>query len=758
SPPLEYRKKLCTIILQNFAEILLKHFNTFAYEEAAAVYGTMQKLLANTKMSMPPTIQKTIQAAILWLTETQHHNELQKIFDKCVLEMNDALDAENPAPVLEQIHYALLTAATQADTTIPGHIEERYQSQIEDYELQRSRRIKIIVSAVTCACIFLCCMILWGLTIRNFNNTVTETLVSLQQIESEKRYEDIPGTIQQIEIQHQSIIKNPQIVAAFERLGNLYDEDKKRSDEFERYYSQAMKTLDNTPELDQNTAEQIKLSIEQTEKLMRTLSEKSQFSELKHRYDSASFTLKTKQNTEYNENIDTISKEFNDLRENTDRTSDEIILNLTKLSSQINALQQQYPDASDTLKKQSDFLLESVSKYETKIKSELEQNETFENLVNKIPKLTDYKNALQYFATKFPQHPVVTDAEEVLNELDNIQLVVGVLHNLKMSYLANAHDINKLHENAAEILTTIDDLASKISGSPDELFPPTQYLRVLSEMKPYTQDTFKLTKTFLHDLTQKKVWRWIQKDNWYYLTKKTEKTGNYSYITDFLSKDNLLKIHESEFKPENVPNNTQSDFSLNALEKLDNINNNAVEVVCDLIEELLKPNEFDPIMKVILLDSFITDISSIDPIFETNFKRCSEIIATSSVDKGTNWMNVDLKNTVSQRNLANTVLNRMPSIDELIKKTKNEHNKFNNLIGQFNLEFECVGILTQKDKKWHCNVKSSLTDKNGTLYILRQTPNNIIAPIPIGSNSETGIQLTGNENSYLQCLPVFLKR
>jgi hypothetical protein len=761
SPPSEYRQKLCTILLQKHAETLLKHFNTFSYNEAAAVYGVMQKMLAVTNMPMPASIRQTIRAAVLWLTETQRHNELQKTFNKCAADLNDALDAEGPAPVLEQIHYALLNAAAQADAAIPNHLEERYQTQIDRYELQKARRIKIIVTAVACACIFLGGLIIWGLTVRNFNRTVSETLATLQKLENEKRYDDIIGTIQQIELQHHGVSTDPQIAAAFEKMRNLYDVNQKRADEFLRYYNQAVKALDDNPEPDQNTAKEIKIAVEQAEKLMQTLQEKTQFAELKRRYDSATLTLQTKLNAEYSNHIETISNEFNALHRNANLTPNEILLQLNKLSLRINTLKQQQPDASHALQSQSSIMLDSITKYEAKIKSEFEQNDTFKKLIHKLPKLTEYKNALQIFVTKYPNHPATTDAEEVINELDDVKIVTDLQRDLAASYSANAFDIKRLRASSTELLTTLTELSSKISGSPDQIFPPAQYLKILSEKNHDTQDAFKSTKSFLQNLTQKKVWRWIKKDNWYYLTKKPEKPdriGNYDYITTFVSENKPISIYESEFKPEKIPKYTQAEFSINALKKLDNADTNAVEVVCDLIGELLKSDDIDPILKYILLDLFITDASALDPIFDQNFKRYVDIIATSGVDKITNWMDVDSKNTIPQRNLAAVALSRMADAEKIIEKTKNEYNQFKNLIGKFNLDFECVGILTHKDHDWNCVLKSPLTGKTGTLYVLRRKPDNTIVPIPIGNNSESGIKLNNNETALLQCLPVFLKR
>ncbi|MDR0392555.1 MAG: hypothetical protein LBH59_11645 [Planctomycetaceae bacterium] len=758
-PPSEYRQKLCTIILQNHAETLLKHFNTFSYNEAAAVYGTMQKMLTTTNMQMPQSIRQIIRAAVLWLTETHRHNELQKTFNKCAADLNDALDSESSLIVLEQLHYALLTAATQADATIPTHLEERYQAQINAHELQRSRRIKILVTAVSCACIFIGGLIMWGLTSRNFNRAVAATLATLQQIENEQRYDDILTTLQQIEQQHYGVSLDPQVAAAFEKMRNLHDSDKKRADEFNRYYNQATKTLDNSPEPDLATAKQIKVAVDQAEKLMRTLPEQSQFAELKRRYESSTLSLQTKLNAEYSSNIETISNEFHDLRKNTKLTSNEIILRLNKLSLQINTLKQHYPDVPQSLQSQSNILLDLIAKYETKIKSEFEQNDAFNNLVNKISKLNEYKDELQNLVAKYPQHPATLDAEDVIKELDDIKVVADLLHNLASSYSAHASDAKKLHANSTELLSTLNELSSKISVEADQLFPPAQYLKTLSQTNPDAQETIKTTKSFLQNLTQKTVWRWIKKDKWYYLTRKPEKPDrvrSYDYITTFVSENKPVSIYESDFQPEKVPQTTQSDFSLNALKKLDNTDADTVDVICDLIGELVVLEDIDPILRYILLDLFFTDGSAMDSIFNTNFKRCVDIFATSGVDKLTNWMDVDSKNTTPQRNLATVALSRISDIDKIIAKTKTERNQFKNLIGKYNLDFECVGILMRKENQWYCNFKTSISGKTGTLYILRQKLENIITPIPIHTTPNTETQLINND-AFLQCLPVFIK-
>jgi hypothetical protein len=172
---------------------------------------------------------------------------------------------------------------------------------------------------------------------------------------------------------------------------------------------------------------------------------------------------------------------------------------------------------------------------------------------------------------------------------------------------------------------------------------------------------------------------------------------------------------------------------------------------------MLSANGIDPILKCVFLDSFISDLSKIDPIFASNFKRYHEIVQKSGVDMFTNWMDVNSKNTIPQRNLAQAALERLPDIKGLTEKTRKEQSQLKNSIGKVHPQFEWIGILSRKDGTWNCLTKSMLNIGIGDIYILRQKADHTISPVKIGnvSNGEIKINTT---TSCLQCIPVFFKQ
>ncbi|MDR2440910.1 MAG: hypothetical protein LBE12_16230 [Planctomycetaceae bacterium] len=370
-PPNEFRQKLCESKLQGYADLLLHYFAAFDYSQASAIYGQIQQLLATNNMAIPSDVERTIRPVVLWLNETQKQTVLQNEFMHCSTVLQQALETESPVSILERLYYALSTAASQAGTIIPPELEELYRSQISDYELRKSRTVKVVVTSIVCLCLLIGSLIAWGLFQRHHSNRVQEILATLK--------------------------------------------------------------------------------------------------------------------------------------------------------------------------------------------------------------------------------------------------------------------------------------------------------------------------------------------------------------------------------------------------KIDAIHNNAAEVVCELLEKMLSASGIDPILKCIFLDSFISDLSKIDPIFASNFKRYHEIVQKSGVDMFTNWMDVTSKNTIPQRNLAKAALDRLPDIKEITAKTLKEQSQLKNSIGNIYPQFEWIGILSRKDGTWNCQTKSTLNNATGDIYILRQKVDNTISPIKIGSvsNGKTQINTT---ISCLQCIPIFFKQ
>ncbi|MDR0336363.1 MAG: hypothetical protein LBI18_04665 [Planctomycetaceae bacterium] len=758
SPPKELRQQLCVTMLQSHADLLLHCHAMFDYPQALAIYEQIQRLLTTHKMTIPADMERTIRPAVLWMNETQKQSTLQNEFMRCSVALQQALETESPVPTLERLYYTLSTAASQAGTIIPTELEDLYRSQISAHELRKSRTVKIIVTSIVCLCLLVSGLIAWGFFQQHHNKRIQEILETLQKIETEKRFEDIAGTIQRIETDSSDIAGHAKIVANIERLRSLLKEDEERAKDFERYYTQALASLDTSEKPDINQLRQIKIAVDQAETLAQSSQEKTKFSELKRKYDSTLSARKRELDLEYNKKLTAISEAFNELRKNTSLPKNELLSQLQDFVRQIEMLQKQSDDITPSMKKQGQAILDSIAAHQKKIEKESEQDQAFQNLIKYVPNWDAYKTALKEFVAKYPDHFVTSDAAEVLKELDTIKEVAVPLQNLSEVYSKHTNNFKSLQKESKELWKQYEKLSSKISGSPEVIFSQGKIIETLSKMEPFTTESFKTTESLLKSLSQREVYPWVdeKEGKWYYLTRKPDKEGNYPYITTFVSEEKTFRIRENEFNRDKMLVGTQYQFAIAAMKKIDAIQDNAAEIICELLEKMLSVNGIDPILKCVLLDSFISDLSKIDPIFASNFKRCHEIVQKSGVDMFANWMDVNSKNTFPQRNLAKAALDRLPDIKGITAKIAREQSQLKNSIGKTHPRFEWNGILARKDGTWNCLTKSSLSDE-GDIYVLRQKADNTISPVKIGDVSSGEIQIPSGI-SCLQCIPIFFKQ
>lgn len=181
-PPTQYRQMICTCLLQNYADTLLKHFADFNYPQSANVYALIQQTLVANAASMPINIQNIIRPAIAWINKVQKQNELDKQVKQQSLKLQRALESESPKPILERLYYELNTIVSQAGLKISEELDEFYHSKIDEIESHKSQFVKIIVVAIIGLCVLIGSLIMWGLTAKNNKQKINDVITKSQQI------------------------------------------------------------------------------------------------------------------------------------------------------------------------------------------------------------------------------------------------------------------------------------------------------------------------------------------------------------------------------------------------------------------------------------------------------------------------------------------------------------------------------------------------------------------------------------------------
>lgn len=761
-PPIDFRRRLTASVLQDYADSLMEYFAIFDHDNASRTYDTIREILASEQMAMPPSVHTQIRPAVQWLDETRRQNTFQNEFNNAVTVLHNALEEETPLSTLERLYYNLSGAATKAGTIIPAELEELYQAEVSRQHTSATRRNQLIFVSVVAASLLLGGVLAWGLNQRFHLGRINETLATLRTIEEEKRYEDITGTLERIETNSPEIAKNVEVTAAMQRLRSMLAEDEKRAAEFSRYHSLADAQLETPKKPEFHELLPIGISVDQAGKHARSPHEKSLYSEVKRKFDTALAVRKREIDEGYSNALAKISDDFNEIRRDTDLPSAESITRLREAVRRLDLLQK-LPDITEALKEQGEAVAELIREHEKKMQRKMEQEKAQERLFSSIPRWDDYQAELKRFAVGFSDHPSASDASDVQKEWDGIKEAAVVLRDLANSYTRLAGDFTSLQKESDKLLEKYKELASRLPDSAGVLFPPGPYLEELVKITSDSPNLFRSTEALLKSLSQRNVYPWVddRQGQWYYLTRKPDKADTYTYITTFVSEERTYRIRDVDFNVTKIPSVTQYAFAANALKKIDGIKNNADFVVCDLLHELLRKQVgsepgLDPILQCILADLLITDMSKADPFFASNIKRAHEIIQKSGVDLLTNWMDVQSKNTIPQRNMARAAIERLPEIRPLAEKIQRERSRFKDNLMQFRPHFEWVGVLTKKNGKWDCVLKSGTTAaESGDLYVFRQKADQSIMAVKIGRISPEKIEWGSGETALIQCLPVF---
>ena len=755
APPVEYRQKICTAVLEKYANELMQHFSAFDYPHADAAYQSMQNVLSTNRMAMPAAIERNIRAAVQWLQETATEEQYLTQFQRETAELQEALDVYTPRETLENLYFALQNTASHLNRAIPKELESHYHSRIDYLHRVEKYRYGIVITIFGGSIILTAAIVIYALMERSFLEQVAQTLETLQQIETENKIDDIDRTLNAIK---PKVANSSAVAPIVARLQGMLDKDNNRAKEFERYRSQADLLMDQKS--DKAGLKAAKSSVDQADKLKRTPQEIMLFTDLRSKYDRLFRQNQLEDDQEFSGQLAKYRQEFNDLPQsaNASYPPDKLVDQLKTLTANVRNLLSQYPDISVQQKREGDGLLDTIAKRQQSVQQTAAETEEFRSMLQRIGNLPSCKRILQDFSTKFPRHPAADDIKNVVKDFDSIQSAVESFQALCRSYTSSASNLKSQYEAAAAKIANIE-----------LVFPYSKDILILANMKPIDGNTFKATEELLKTIARRDLYPWIDhNDHWYYLTAKPlNDEGNrvinadkLEYVTTLGStpKKYTLTSNNTERNKDNYEL-LQSKFAGDVLVQIDKLTTDpnkqidAAEIIGRLLVKMNEAPGIDPILKIILFHSFISDYSKVDPVFADNFKRIVKLIEEGDVDLSMNWMDVEARETVSQRQKAKVMLNRIVELQAVVDKTKKETDDFRKKLSEMNPRFELIGLLIRQDRQWQCSTTRPLSSESGNLFVL-QMYGGKIQPVQVGTVRDGKITLSSSIN-VLQCSPVF---
>lgn len=763
--PPAYFQSLCFAVIENYAEKLVQYFNAFDFDQASGVHGKIRDVVETHHLTLPPNVESAIRPAVHWLMETRRQNILQTEFENSCAELQRALQRDGVAKdVLDRLYFVAGSKATQAGMSIPGELEELYRETVEDLGRRAGTRTRFVVLSIVCASLLLGVFLSFALIQRLHANRVHQALTQLKQAESESPFdaESTRGILDTIERDMPKLATDPDVAATMERLRGKIRDDAKRAEDFRRSVEEATIALDVEEQPDFDRLEKIQLALRRAEKLALSSADQRQFADLKSRYDMKYAVRKREEENRFSEELKSLSTRFQSLRRDLDEPLESRLARAGDIRKATEALLRNKNVSAD-LVEHGRSVAESIAAHQKTLEQEVEQNKALEQLVSLVGNWNAYREALKRFETAYASNPVTQDIREVLAEVDAVQSVAVSLSELSRSYAKSAKDFPTLQKEAPDLWKKYQLLASRLSPeTAAELFSPATDLEKLSRATATpSKGSLKNAESFLTRMTQREVFAYVQPESkkWFFLTAEPKRgLDAYKYITSFQrSEEKNLRIRSGEF-PETPLEGTQFRLAVDSLKKIDAVTDNAVEVGCRLIEDVLdeKKTGYDPIMKCQFLDEIFADLSALDPVFESQFKNCHDILKRSKLDFRGNWMDTDSKNTVSQRALATTALERLPDIKSLTKKTLEERIRFRERLQARSPRFDWIGLLRKNGGQWVCETKTP-SRGSGNLYVFRKKSADALEAVKIGSLRSGEFDLNGVGRTSLQYQPVFLQ-
>ncbi|MCL2709632.1 MAG: hypothetical protein FWE95_02030 [Planctomycetaceae bacterium] len=767
APPPEYRLNICTAVLEEHADEFMQHFAAFNYPGASAAYQAMQQILYANQMAMPVAIEKNIRAAVQWLQDTANSQHFLAQFQEETAKLRDALDGYTPRQTLENLYYALQNTAVQANRIIPQDLDSHYHNRMAYLSRVERNRYGIVITIFAGSILLVAATIVYALMEGSFAEQVAHALATLETIESESRIDDIDLSLQRIK---PNVAQSPKIAPVITRLQGMLEKDNDRAKEFERYRMQAELLIEQKPDLDGLRA--ARSSVDQADRLKRTPQEITLYSDLKSKYDRMFSQLQLETDREFSGQFVAYSQEFNDLPRaaNAQFSPDELVDELQVLSANVQNLLSQFPNISDRQKQEGNTLLTSIANRQQSIRQTVTETEGFRQMLSRIRDLPSLERELRNFSTRSPGHPATDDIKNVLDDFSALQVAAEALQELCRNYTTATSDYRRgdyagLQRTAAELKTRCDVAANQITTI-ETVFTPAEHVSTLTTVKPIDGSTFRLTESLLKEIARRELYPWIDGENWYYLTRNplTDAggiaTGRHEYITAFGSSPKPHTLNANNLA-RNQGNYAllQSKFAGTALLQLDKFTadadaqRDALDIIGGLLVQMNEASGLDPVLKVVLLHSFISEYSAVDAFFADTFQRTARLIQDENLDLATNWMDVESKTVATQRQRAGVLLNRIGNLQPLIDRVKTETNEFRQTVAEATPKFEFAGLLIREDRRWVFSPTVALPSGTGTLIVLQKSGDQV-QPVQVGTVRSGAVTLANNINAS-QCSPVF---
>jgi len=629
--------------------------------DAAREVRSRWEELAQTAKLLPnnPLAQQAV-PALEWIAGQDRRDEVQVKRTTAIGALQEALEDEVPIEDLERLYQATLLF----DDPIEPQLKSRVDQRLHVLALGAKRKHRILLTAIVSAVLMVGGLVVWVIFLQSHNQTVAQTVDSLQELISQNSYEGAQQFYEEVATSAPKVAGSPKVQEQKAKLDEAIAKEMSRANSFAQNMSRAEQTGPKSPD---------RIALAEAKKIAVLPDEKARVAEMESEIAAVLHDVQLEQDSLLAGKINSFLERIKGLETQANEGLEVQEAMLIALRRTMESAKKELPVASAAMRAQLEPLLGRIDAIRKIRKARAVITASRDKITAAVGNVASFRSALEEFATAHPESSLARNMPQLRKDSS---LWEGVVQWGQLSVpvpAAGASDISA--EQATDFLKRGRELQGKFGNIPlDKSFQQLE-----SPMEPIANRVTEDGSTILSgvkELLQDHLIRrlWMLEDNKglrYYCRKKPESGKNsvrFKYVAGFDLVEKTGTVRSIDIKYNGLA--PQSIASQKCLQWIDQIESKGWErTFTGIVKTIVDQEEIDPILKIVLLKRILEAAASGSYPMEEAFGDYRNRLDAADVDLSVPWMDPRNQSVLAERGRAEFLLGSLPDLKDIILNT-----------------------------------------------------------------------------------------
>ena len=672
--------------------------------------------------SYDPDQTSTILKIEEWLKKVDDAEEAESYFQQLLEQLERELDSGAKIEQIERIFHRIY----RLDKPIPDRIVKRVKEAKRTAETKGSRKFGLIVASLVVTLIVVSItagLIYRGKTrdrrVAEYNTKLNEMITGMRLDEADKFLEELTMT-------DSGLINRPEIVKRHSELAEAQDLETKRLNSFEESKEQVKALLANAST---SFAEikRVQSMIQDAEKQARLPDEKAAMDQFMTQLLTYQRDLQKSVDDKFNARFEPLKKEF-ELEPDSLAALRNLLVGLSDLRKESKEVRQEKLVLIEPIVDQLNRLIVAKERMET-------EKRDLDNLAREFKDTRTFIEALKVYSNLHPESanagllkPIIDTEAPVWYQLEEFAGVQQELKAIQKSQLTSKYALRLLGQWKKYKASV--EFHSVFKQEPNVIATLVAYSKRDLGVEGSLTERIQSEVLLGHPSIQKAKYICTLDGKAYYLANapNQNEAGTMWNYRKFLDPEmnrtvvSAIRADELDFNKSFPPGwsnglKVVSDPIMNSLVKVKGISWD--DTLGKLILDIQKEIRIDDVLKYRTMRLLIEIAGQGSPVLNEVFETHLKVLKQSGVNPDLNWVNPDIKETISARVAVKPVFERLPDIDDTRKRLKQKLENQPKLTS--GVIYECIGVARKGDEggKWETLRSTKRIENDGDIFVLK---------------------------------------